>query len=521
MFNYSTTMRNDEEIKNNIFKEFIFGKGYDENTRVDVVTLYLSKGEFSTKDFKLIEPDGEGSFKVSEDKFDDSEKHDIGRSICNSKDTNDRFALKDFVDQGINVIDITHNEDCTKLAINMDTTFIETNEDKNEETKTIVHLNDFVNINKESDYYITIIFANNRINPIILVDQDYKDPTEIKSIMDESNDFVYTSLETKVDIHTSVTKFTNTNGSTVMSIPDLIRQNTRTSSKNFEKVKYNEEGDVIEYSRDDGLSMTYEVKDRDEDFDKEYHRIVKMDDIILEDTTSLINTSNNDSIVINNRNGKTTRTTHLGSSTVEEVTTIGSSQTRLLYNNGKLVDSEQSVIEPDSMFSPYLIEGSEEDGDVKVMIEPNIMMHHYRTDTGSDVVDKYIVKDDKELIFFSQVTDANGNTDCIYCEPVADLQDAKRSFNYSTFNYQDQYADSITGLKVMFRSTSGLSYDLESDSAGIRYHDNDMEIKNDLSVSGDLIYECDSYLFDKDHLYIRDNYGIPTKMLGNVDTEEE
>ena len=515
MFKYSATMRNDEEIKNNIFKEFIFGKGYDEDSRIDVVTLYFSKGKFSAKDFKLIEPDENGSFKESEDKFNDCKKYDITRSICNVKNTNDMFNLINFVDHGTHYINISHNEDNTKLAITMDTEFVDINEDKNEESKTIIHLNNIIHIDKESNYYITIIFANNRINPIILVDQDYMDSTKIESIVDESNDFVYNSLETKVDIQTSVTKFTNTNGYNVMSISDLVRQNTLTSSKNFEKVKYNEIGDVIEYSRNDGLSMTLDIETRD----KEYHRVVKFNDITLEDSTTLVKSSNGDSITTNNCNGKTTTINHLTTNTIEEIVTVGSSKTRTLYNNGKVIDTEQSSIEPDSMFSPYLIDGSEEDCDVKVMIEPGIMMHHYKNENGSDVVEKYVVDGDKELIFFSQITDANGNTDYIYCDPVADIRDAHKSFKYSTFNYQDVYDRSVTGLKVLFSSTCGLSYNLESDSTGVKYHDNDMEIKNELSISGDLIYECDSYLFDKDHLYIRDNYGIPVKMFGDNYTQ--
>lgn len=519
MFKYSATMRNDEEIKNNIFKEFIFGKGYDEDSRIDVVTLYFSKGKFSAKDFKLIEPDENGSFKESEDKFNDCKKYDITRSICNVKNTNDMFNLINFVDHGTHYINISHNEDNTKLAITMDTEFVDINEDKNEESKTIIHLNNIIHIDKESNYYITIIFANNRINPIILVDQDYMDSTKIESIVDESNDFVYNSLETKVDIQTSVTKFTNTNGYNVMSISDLVRQNTLTSSKNFEKVKYNEIGDVIEYSRNDGLSMTLDIETRDKEYDKEYHRVVKFNDITLEDSTTLVKSSNGDSITTNDCNGKTTTINHLTTNTIEEIVTVGSSKTRTLYNNGKVIDTEQSSIEPDSMFSPYLIDGSEEDCDVKVMIEPGIMMHHYKNENGSDVVEKYVVDGDKELIFFSQITDANGNTDYIYCDPVADIRDAHKSFKYSTFNYQDVYDRSVTGLKVLFSSTCGLSYNLESDSTGVKYHDNDMEIKNELSISGDLIYECDSYLFDKDHLYIRDNYGIPVKMFGDNYTQ--
>ena len=519
MFNYSATMRSDEEIKNNIFKEFIFGKGYDEDSRIDVVTLYFSKGEFSTKDFKLIEPDKNGSFKESEDKFNDIKKHDITRSICNIKNTNDMFNLRDFANYGTHDINISHNDENTKLAFVVDTTFIDINEDKNEETKTLIHLNEIVNIDKDSDYYITIIFSNNRVNPIILVDQDYGDLTEIKSIMNESDDFIYNSLKSKVDVHRSVTKFSNTYETNVMGISDLVRQNTLTSSKNFEKVKYNENGDVIEYSRDDGLTMTLDIETHDKEYDKEYHRVVKFNDIILEDSTTLIKSSNSDSITTNNCNGKTTTINHLTTNTIEEIVTVGSSKTRTLYNNGKMIDTEQSSIEPDSMFAPYLIEGSEEDGDVKVMIEPGIMMHHYKNENGSDVVEKYTVDGDKELIFFNQITDANGNTDYIYCDPVADIRDAHKSFKYSTFNYQDVYNKSVTGLKVLFSSTCGLSYDLESDSTGVKYHDNDMEIKNELSISGDLIYECDSYLFDKDHLYIRDNYGIPTKMFGDGYTQ--
>ena len=519
MFKYSATMRNDEEIKNNIFKEFIFGKGYNEDSRIDVVTLYFSKGEFSTKDFKLIEPDKEGTFKLSNDKFNDSKKYDITRSICNIDHTNQIFNLKDFVDNGIHYIGISHNEDNTKLAITVDTTLIDINEDKNEKTETIIHLNELVNIDKDSDYYITIIFSNNRVNPIILVDQNYVDSTKIKSIMNESDDFIYNSLKSKVDVQNSITKFKNTYGTNIMSISDLVRQNTLTSSKNFEKVKYNENGDVIEYSRNDGLSMTLDIETRDKEYDKEYHRVVKFNDIVLEDYTSLVKSSSYDSITTNNCNGKTTTINHLTENTIEEIVTVGSSKTRTLYNNGKVIDTEQSTIEPDSMFAPYLIDGSEEDGDVKVMIEPGIMMHHYKNENGSDVVEKYVVDGDKELIFFNQITDANGNTDYIYCDPVADIRDAHKSFKYSTFNYQDVYDRSVTGLKVLFSSTCGLSYNLESDSTGVKYHDNDMEIKNELSISGDLIYECDSYLFDKDHLYIRDNYGIPFKMFGDGYTQ--
>ena len=255
------------------------------------------------------------------------------------------------------------------------------------------------------------------------------------------------------------------------------------------------------------------------EYDKEYHRVVKFNDIVLEDYTSLVKSSSYDSITTNNCNGKTTTINHLTENTIEEIVTVGSSKTRTLYNNGKVIDTEQSTIEPDSMFAPYLIDGSEEDGDVKVMIEPGIMMHHYKNENGSDIVEKYAVDGDKELIFFSQITDVNGNTDYIYCDPVADISDAHKSFKYSTFNYQDVYDRSVTGLKVLFSSTCGLSYNLESDSTGVKYHDNDMEIKNELSISGDLIYECDSYLFDKDHLYIRDNYGIPFKMFGDGYTQ--
>lgn len=514
MFNYSATMRSDEEIKNNIFKEFIFGKGYDDDNTVDVVSLYLSKGEFSINKLKTIKPSKDEIFTES-DEFNQYRKHLIDNSISSSKSANDEFILTDYSYNPSNDIRIDHNDDCTKLSITMESTFIDTIEEKHERTKTVVHLNNFVTIDKESNYYITIIFANNRINPILLIDQDYEGTTDIRSIMNESNDFIYNSLNDKVDTSVFVTKYRTTKGSNVMSISDLVRQNTLTSSKNFEKVKYNENGDVIEYSRNDGLSMTLDIETPDKEYDKEYHKVVKFNDVVLEDSTTLIKSSNGDSINTNNCNGKTVTINHLAENTIEEIVTVGSLKTRTLYNNGKAIDTEQTTIEPDSMFNPYLIEGSEEEGDVKVMIEPGIMMHHYKNETGSDVVEKYTVDDDKELIFFSQVTDTNGNVDCMYCDPVADIRDAHKSFNYSTFNYQDVYDKSVTGLKVLFSSTCGLCYNLESDSTGIKYHDNDMEIKNELSISGDLIYECDSYLFDKDHLYMRDSYGIPVKMFGD------
>lgn len=516
MFNYSATMRSDEEIKNNIFKEFIFGKGYDDDTTVDVVSLYLSKGEFSINKLKTIKPSKDEIFTESDDEFNLYNKQVIGKAIHNGNGTNNEFVLIDYsTGIALNDIRIDHNDDCTKLSITLESEFTTISEEKHESTRTVVHLNNFVTIDKESNYYITIIFAKNRINPILLIDQDYEGTTDIRSIMNEQNDFIYNSLNDKVDTSVFVTKYRTTKGSNIMSISDLVRQNTLTSSKNFEKVKYNENGDVIEYSRNDGLSMKLDIEIRDKYYDKQYHRVVKFNDVILENTTTLVKSYNNDSVIINNCNGKTITINHLTENTIEEIVTVGSLKTRTLYNNGKAIDTEQTTIEPDSVFNPYLIEGSEEEGDVKVMIEPGIMMHHYRNEAGSDVVEKYTVNDDKELIFFNQVTDTNGNVDCMYCDPVADIRDAHKSFNYSTFNYQDVYDKSVTGLKVLFSSTCGLCYNLESDSTGIKYHDNDMEIKNELSISGDLIYECDSYLFDKDHLYMRDSYGIPVKMFGD------
>lgn len=512
---YSTKIRTKEEIKNIAFKEFIFGKEYDESTKVEMVTLLVKPEkaiELDRNSLKTIVADEDGSWKETNDTVDSNKN--LKDILENSKVSND-FKTRKFI--SFDLSKYTDNEGTKhdilifvrgnkELDLRMETKFINVT-DKSKEIRTVTFNNFGIivdhsswKIDVDGEYYIHIIFAKTKINPIVLVSTD-KLP-DLVSIMDKSNNFLFNSLNEKIDINTEVIEQSDYKGIRVSNPMDSIEENLKTSSLEFEQCVYNDNGDVVKYKRNDGLSMEIETDDRDDGF-KETHKVINFNGVILEDTTLLVNESNDKSIFINNRNGKTIKTNKLSENTIEEITEIGTSRTRILYNNGNIVDKEESTIEPEnSLFNPYLIDGSEEAGDYRIMVEPDIIMHvHQDFENQNTLVEKFLVKGEKELIFFIQRSH-DGELEYTYCEPVLNIEDAKNKFTYYSLPIGHHHFD----------SSCKLVYDIDY-TYSIQYTDNDMTLKNYQGIDGNIIYECDSYLYDKDHLYIRDGYGIPTKLI--------